>query len=466
MTTETMENRSLDDWVTEDEIDLRKYLETLLRWWREIIAITVGVVLFAILAITIMRIALPLQYITSSDVAIVRTISDVNFDERFRTSEEELGTDTGSRSARRSALLGLVTTGAIAQRVIADIGDTLDESEQNPANLLQMVDAEAVLQAGSRTDSDLIRILVTADDPEKAAGIANSWARNYVSEINAIYSEVPDEILTSIQAELAEAEQSYLTAQTNLETFIANNRIDELTALLTVLQQQVSQEVSLQQALLRQWQTVQEALNTAEMLHAQIETGGDGAVRSAMPALQVLKIGLYGRASEQLQVEMRDFPEITADAMLQDITGIVTSLQNQLQVLETQIDTNNEQLRPTADNTDPIHAVLQELSDTKALLEAEQARQRQLNQQRDLNWETFRTLSNKVAELNLTRAAASSEVRFGSEAIAPSEPTRRVSLSIGVLVAGFIGLFAALLIVIIAEIVDISPFLSRSDQQA
>lgn len=466
MTVQTKEHRSTDpgameQWIADDEIDLRQYLEVLMRWWREIIVVTTLAVIFAIIAILAMRTALPLQYVTNAEVAIVRTISDVNFDERFRTSEEELGTDTGSRSARRSALLGLVTTGTVARGVIDDIGTILDENEQIAANLLQMVKAEAVLQAGSRTDSDLIRIVVTADEPEKAAAIADAWARNYVHAVNAIYSQVPDEVLASIQTELTDAENAYLTAQQTLEEFVATNRIDELNAVVTVLQQQVSQEVSLQQALLAQWQKAQERLNIAETLYDQVEVGGEGAVRSAIPALQTLKISTYGMSSDQLQIEMRDFPELTVEAMLTDIAGIQSSLEAQIQETEAQIAANSNQMRSDTAESEAFQSLLQELRETKATLEAEQARQRQLNQQRDLNWETFRTLSNKVAELNLTRAAASSEVRFGSEAVAPAEPTRRISLSIGVLVAGFIGLFLALMMVIISELVGTRPPLAQ-----
>ncbi|MCB0107426.1 MAG: hypothetical protein KDE53_16010 [Caldilineaceae bacterium] len=455
-----------DHWSADNEIDLRQYFGILIRWWREIVGINVIVVVLAILTILGIRVALPLHYVASSDVAIVRTVSDVNFDERFRTAEEELGTDTGSRSARRSALLGLATTGAIAQKVIDDIGTSLEPFEQLPANLVEMVEAEAVIQAGSRTDSDLIRIVVTADDPEKAARIANSWAQNYVDQVNALYSQVPDDVLTSIQTELSTAEAAYLTAQANLETFISNNRIDELNTVVSILQQRISQEVTLHQALLLQWQNAQEQLQVANTLFAQVEAGGAGAVRTAMPALQVLKISAYGMPSEQLQIELRDFSEITAEAMLADIAGIQQSLGNQIQALEAQIAAKNDELQPANAEAQPLTAVLEELSKAKAQLEQEQARQRQLNQQRDLTWDTFRTLSSKVAELNLTRAAASSEVRFGAAAVPPVDPTRRISLTVGILVAGFAGLFLALVVVAGLELAGVKPLFGRSAMQS
>lgn len=462
MSVQTAQESQPQDWVAEDTIDLRPYLNIFLNWWREILVITTSAVIVAIFAILTIRFVLPLQYIASANVAIVRTTSDVTFAERFRTAEADLGADVGGLSARRSALLGLVTTGTVAQQVINDLDNVLTAREQIPSNLLQMVDAETVTQAGSRADSDLIRIIVNADDPDKAATIANSWAKAYVHEVNTIYSQVPDEVLASIQAELTEAEEEYQAAQAALETFVANNQIEELNAVITVLKQQVAQEVSLQQSVLAQWQRAQEQLNTAQALHAQIEAGEAGAVRTNVAALQILKLSVYGMAPSQLQVEMRDFPEISKEEMLADVVGLITSLETQIQDLETQVVTNSEQLREIGDDSRLPQAVLRDLRTTQAQLEAEQAQQRQLDQQRDLSWETYRTLRSKVAELNLTRAAATSEVRLGSEAVAPVNPTRRVSLITSVFLAGVIGFVISIFIVLLSTYLGISPLLAKA----
>lgn len=64
----------------------------------------------------------------------------------------------------------------------------------------------------------------------------------------------------------------------------------------------------------------------------------------------------------------------------------------------------------------------------KSQLEAEKARELRLTEQRDLNRDTFKTLSSKVAELSIARAANGSEVRFASPAIPPVEPMARMSL--------------------------------------
>lgn len=462
MTVQTQERVPASDrWAAEDEIDLRQYLDVLIRWWREIVLITLSAVVLAAVGILLARLILPAQYEASADVAIVRTVSDVNFDERFRTNPEELRTDTASLSARRSALLGLVATGAIAQEVIAQLGDTLTVEEQNPANLLEMVEATLGSPDGVRTDSDLIRIKITADEPEKAAAIANAWARLYVSEVNTIYGQVPNEVLASIENELAAAEQQYLTSQANLEAFIAGNRIDELSSLVTVLQQRIEQEVSLQKAYLLQWEDTQEQLATVAALRTQIAQGGEGAARSTMVALQTLKMNVYSVPPQGLQVEVRDLPEVNQQAMLTDLDGLRQALDQRLADLEIKINASGAQLGSTQGVSSTLPSTLENLRASKAQLEAETAKQLQLTQQRDLTWDTYKTVSSKVAELNLTRAAASSEVRFGAPAVAPIQPIKNTSLLLSTLGAGIIGLVLSLFYILFSEYLGKTPSLSK-----
>jgi len=461
MTVQTPERvQAQDAWAAEDEIDLRQYLDTLIRWWREIVAITLAFVVLTAVAIIIMRLILPAQYEASADVAIVRTVSDVNFDERFRTNAEELGVDTASLSARRSALLGLVATGAIAQEVITELGDTLSEKEQNPAALLEMVETELASVDGTIGASDLIRIKITANDSEKAAEIANAWARIYVRTVNTIYGQVPDEVLNSIETELTTAEQQYLASQSKLETLISTNRIDELSSLVTVLQQRINQEVSLQQAYLLQWQQTQEQLNTVRALRTQVEQGGDGAARSNMAALQILKISVYGRSPMELQVEVRDLPDVNQAAMLADLEGLTQSLEQRLVDLDAQIAAGRTVLGSEEAAAPEITTVLAELRTSKAQLETETAKQLQLTQQRDLHWGTYKTLSSKVAELNLTRAAASSEVRFGAPAVAPVDAVESISSVLAVVASGIVGLMLAVFYAFFANYLGQAPFLS------
>jgi len=308
----------------------------------------------------------------------------------------------------------------------------------------------------------LIRITITADDADKAAAIANAWARIYVREVNTIYGQVPDEVLTSIETELATAQQQYLTGQANLEAFIATNRIDELSSLVAVLQQRLNQEVTLQQAYLRQWQDTQEQLNTVRALRTQVEQGGEGAARSNMAALQILKLSIYGMPPADLQVEVRDLPDVNQQAMLTDLDGLLQSLEQRLTNLDAQVASVSTQLGSTQGVTSTITSALENLRTSKAQLEAETAKQLQLTQQRELTWETYKTLSSKVSELNLTRAAASSEVRFGAPAVAAIDAVESISLVLAVVASGLVWSMVAIFYAFLANYLGKTPFWAKS----
>jgi polysaccharide biosynthesis transport protein len=350
--------------------------------------------------------------------------------------------------------------------VIVQVGDQLRAEERIPANLLEMVDAQMASIAGARGDSDLIRITATADAPEKAAAIANAWAKAYVSEVNTIYGQVPDEVLASIQTELNNAQQTYMTNQANLEAFLATNQIDVLTSQVTLLQQRVNQEATLQQGLLKQWQDAQQQLNTARALRIQTEQGGDAAARSNMAALQVLKMSVYSLPPEKLTVEVRDIPQVTSAGMLADLDGLITSLTGQLQALETQITALSAPSVTVTGTTPSLVQTFAELRAKKSQLETETAKQLQLTQQRDLSWDTYKTVNSKVAELNLARAAASSEVRFGAPAVAPVTPIKKYGLILASAGAGLVGFLVAIFYTFLANYLGKAPFLASTSAKA
>lgn len=97
----------------------------------------------------------------------------------------------------------------------------------------------------------------------------------------------------------------------------------------------------------------------------------------------------------------------------------------------------------------------------QAQLQAQRSRERQLTQQRDLAWETYKTLSNKVAELRLERNATDSEVRLAVPAISPTEPVPGIGLARNVALAGALGLMLGVFVAFFASFMGQEPFLAR-----
>jgi uncharacterized protein involved in exopolysaccharide biosynthesis len=163
-----------DLYADDDVIDLRRYISAIGRWWREILLIALLLGLLAAAAVWLLSATSTPSYSAYADVAIVRTVSDVTFDERFTTQPEAL--NTANISARRNALLALAVSPALAAQVVEEMAAVLPEDRNNASALARHVTA-AMAANGGRGDSDLIRITATSADPERAARIATTWAR-------------------------------------------------------------------------------------------------------------------------------------------------------------------------------------------------------------------------------------------------------------------------------------------------
>ncbi|GEM_PF-2399138 len=98
--------------------------------------------------------------------------------------------------------------------------------------------------------------------------------------------------------------------------------------------------------------------------------------------------------------------------------------------------------------TRPLYELIKQL-DTQidqlsAKFEAEQARQKGLNSQRDLAWEAYQTVQRKLVELQVSEQAPASEVRFAVQAL-PPERAMSSRLLINMAGATLIGLLMSLL---------------------
>lgn len=111
-----------DRWNHSDEIDLSRYLSALASRWLEILLTTLAVILLTAAAVLAYRALTPPVYEATTTAAIIRTSTDVVFDERFTTSEEP-NLDVNSPPG----LIGLVSSGSIAQQVIDELGDLLPQ---------------------------------------------------------------------------------------------------------------------------------------------------------------------------------------------------------------------------------------------------------------------------------------------------------------------------------------------------
>jgi uncharacterized protein involved in exopolysaccharide biosynthesis len=166
----------------EDEIDLRQYIRTLLRYWRWIVGL--GLVA-AVLAFAISTI-LPPQYEATALVTITGPRYRMQFDPRMQDVPFDPRQFTKGYAA--------IATGD-------ELLTTLLEATGSA--MLSLEDLKGALDAQSVGDGNLVQLRARADDPAEAARLANAWAERYVAHLNALYGQKQE--LSTLEAQVAQA---------------------------------------------------------------------------------------------------------------------------------------------------------------------------------------------------------------------------------------------------------------------
>jgi uncharacterized protein involved in exopolysaccharide biosynthesis len=206
--------------------EIGKYIETLFRQWQVILVI----VLICAFVAGLFSYLAPKRYLARVLVASTKVASEVSFGSAIQTLSEEqlMASGVGAnvlvdRKSRLASYVQLVKNPAVAQAVLDELGPRLDPADRNVTRLLNIV------QGKIAQDSDSIAIEVTYRSPQLAADLANSWGKNYVDHLNAVYSETgAQDSYTDVRNQVVEAKSTYDAAQAAYVGFVSQSRIAEL----------------------------------------------------------------------------------------------------------------------------------------------------------------------------------------------------------------------------------------------
>jgi uncharacterized protein involved in exopolysaccharide biosynthesis len=252
---------------------------------------------------------------------------------------------------------------------------------------------------------------VKSGDPEKAADIANAWAEAYVDYINGLYtgtSQSPDELRT--QAD--DAKKGYEEKQRAWESFVSNNRLNELQRLIE------DKELLVDVKYLR------------EQIAAGISTPASAAANSL--AIILLQAKAFIELPAELQVSLDTLPGLDAsiEGQLRDIDALILTLES----------------RTGEKRGQSVDELQKEILQLKGEHVQESARERELKRSRDVAWETYTTLDNKTIELEVASQVQDVAVRVAVAATVPELTTARpdiTSVGIAFALGLIISVFAA-----------------------
>ncbi len=373
----------------EDEIDLRKYFDVLLRHWKLIVSITI----IAVFVAGLVSFLSPFTYEANAAVFITKTRSESIFEYKYRTFWEE------DITSQRKALVALVKSSTVATQVIEQLGDKLEPKERRLRNMLGKVQV--------REQGDLIEISVKSTDPQKATAIANAWAESYESYVNGLYSGI-SQSPAELQVQADAAKREYEEKQKAWEDFVSSNRVDELS-------RQIADK---------------ELLCDIKSLREQIKAGSSSSGSAAANNLSFIL--LQAKAFTSLAAE----PQVSLDEM----SALNVSLDDMDALIST--------LEARSGNTrgQSISELRQEILQLSGELEQEEAKQRELESSRDIAWETCTTLNKKAAEVKLATLVKDAVVRVAVVAAVPEspiEPHRVLNIGIALILGLVVGIFGA-----------------------
>ena len=451
----------------EDQIDLRPYIITLLRykWW----IILVGVI-FALVAL-IYTILQPRQYASTATLLLTRSRPVLELADQFPTVTEPVD----SRS-RMDALLTIADSDAVIQQTIQDLGDNL------PINYRSIEGLKRRLDINSQGDS--LSVVATVDNPQLAAQIANSWAAQIVKTINTAYSG--EQPLEKIQEQIKTAKQEYDTAQQALEALIQHNpklsleqKFNETKAVFERIGYANASHIDW---LLQRKQSMDELKLQAEALKAQIENGSSSTAGNRGDALAVLlarmnTLGIQNKpagsnlvipssgASNTAPAQTINFPQAAEVVLnLQVEENNIQSDQNRdyandlealIQLVEEEkikadeaiVQITSQFLQPGAEPGSIEALTITRLQELSTEIEKARWQEEQLSSTRDLARDAYKALAQKEAEIK-NAALASNQINISSQAIIPVEPEARGTVTKTIL-AGVLGATLTAVIILI-----------------
>lgn len=406
----------------DETIDLRPYVDALVRrWWVILGAVIAGILIAAYLHFS------ATNYRATALLAAFDPSQRLQFDERI-FSAVDLDSFT-------SAYPELATSDDALAPVLARA------EELTNGDIATKTDLRNILRVETGSDSRLLRLSVSHSDPEVAAELANIWAESFVSTVDDVYLgragqiEFFEGLFADANAELQSTGQALVEFQSGTRMGIVDNE-------LMSLNQQQSTYLADRRRL-----TI--LLEDAESLSALIEAGPGDTITYA-DQLAALTL--------QQSVFIHETPILTPTIGITQSTYGTIQLQADPQFDLTTSD-RSEQLALLENLAETIETSLAGI-DVKLLelesrfFELQREKQAMINQyeelvrRHDVGVETTVTLARKIDEVRIQTQDSGSSLRIASLASPPVEYDRSSPI-LSAMTAGLLGFLVSVVAIIL-----------------
>lgn len=392
----------------EEEIDLRPYIEAVIKHWYWI----VGAAILAGIAAFIISSFIPPTYEAIALVAVIPSTDVVQFDERFRE---------GADSQPLRAFPQLALSDQVLQTLLLKA-----ENGQSVEDVRQQLDAEV------GDDATILQLTAVSENPAEAADLVNSWAAVFVNWANNVYGEQGGDQARFFEERLVVANVELAAAEDALTEFQAINRTSVISNTLASSNEQQAQ-------LLASQIRANTLLEDAQFLRDQLAQQPNGEPVTFADQLTALSLQLQTfnvDTAVPLQLQVETTSSLTSDSRTEQLA----MLDNLLATLALQV----------AQTENKLTELEPQILNLQQQLEESQTVYGRLFRDKVVAEETYNALARKVEEERITSADTVSGVRLASEAVVPQNPVGTRKLIIVVLasfMAATVVVFAIILIV-------------------
>jgi uncharacterized protein involved in exopolysaccharide biosynthesis len=404
----------------EEEIDLRQYVEVLIRSWKWI----AGLALVAAVVALAVSFLIPPTYEAAALVAVTEPRYVMRFDTRFET--------VNSVQPAYKAYPELAASDDLLRDLLATLNSDVE-------GIVTLQDLRGKLEAKSGADPSMVQLAVRSQDSEEAARIANAWADLFVARANEIYGAHSEHQTRFFEAQLERARLELDAAQQALVEFQARNQEAVLGARLASVQQ------DLQDYLVEQ-REIERALRNVRALRDSVADQPADAVVSPGDDLTALLLQIQAfsvRASRSSGAELEAGSSVwlqISDASLLSSERTAGELTAFLSELTTILEARGEEVGTQVTALEP------HILDLQQQLQESRVEESDLVRTRDVAQETYVTVARKVEEARIAAEDTTGEVRLASQAAAPDRPVsprKRLNTAVAGMMGLMLGVFGA-----------------------
>lgn len=400
----------------DETIDLRPYVDAIIKRWWVIIGFILAFVLLAVFFYLSQT-----QYRATALIAITDPTQRLQFDNRIvNTVDLDNLLDAYPEIASSDAVLTALLTEA---------------RELSNGSISTLPDLRDIADAETGADGRLVRLIVRHEDPEFAANIANSWASIFVSTVDSIYLPSMGEV-EFFDNQLAQTKNALQTVEQELEDFQASSRLGIVENELAALQNRQSIYLAEQNRHLL-------ILDDIRSLRGQIAAGSSDTIP-------------WGDQLTSLILQLKLFETENIFDTVPSGTPLQLQLSSQSNLTTEQ---RNEQLALLDNLSATAETSISEIDVKKLGLESEifdlqrerqiiTNRYEQLLRDQEIAKETYLTLARKIDEVRIQSSDNSNSLRVASLATPPTEPNRS-NLIVTATIAGLAGLLISMGILLV-----------------